>query len=331
MKSTFFISRVRNSFNTACTIAAMLLFGVLACSAQTGDYLYNGPGTYWTEWEGSEDTITLSPGLYDITAYGAAGGGAHGNGYANDGYANSGGLGAEMEGEFSFSTTVNLTLLVGGAGGFGSGGFTAPDAYYVYDWGGGGGGGSFVVNGNTPLLVAGGGGGGGQSGGGGNGSIYAGSGNGGTGSYGYGGGGGAGYSSNGVAYALSSGLSYLNGGRGGFGTGASYYGEGGSGNGGYGGGGGGVYGGGGGGGYSGGNGGGYFSVGTYETGGFSGDGGGSIIDSSAIAILTEVSGVASPDGSPNGEIIITAVPEPAMLALGGLGGLSLLLFRRKRK
>jgi hypothetical protein len=60
-------------------------------------------------------------------------------------------------------------------------------------------------------------------------------------------------------------------------------------------------------------------------------GGGSYIDSSAFAVLTEVSGVVSPDGSPNGEIIITAVPEPAMLALGGLGGLSLLLFRRRRK
>ena len=59
--------------------------------------------------------------------------------------------------------------------------------------------------------------------------------------------------------------------------------------------------------------------------------GGSIIDSSAIMVLAEVSGVASPDGLPNGEIIITPVPEPTTLALVGLSGLSLMLFRRKRK
>jgi hypothetical protein len=62
-----------------------------------------------------------------------------------------------------------------------------------------------------------------------------------------------------------------------------------------------------------------------------GGGGGSIIDSSAIIVLAEVSGVASPDGSPNGEIIITEIPEPTPLALAGLSGLSLLLFRRQRK
>jgi len=48
-------------------------------------------------------------------------------------------------------------------------------------------------------------------------------------------------------------------------------------------------------------------------------------------ILAEVSGVASPDGSPNGEIIITAIPEPATLALAGLSGLFLFLFRCHRK
>jgi len=57
--------------------------------------------------------------------------------------------------------------------------------------------------------------------------------------------------------------------------------------------------------------------------------GGSYIDATAIAVLTQVSGVASPDGSPNGQIIITAVPEPTTLALVSLGGLSLLLLRRK--
>jgi hypothetical protein len=49
-----------------------------------------------------------------------------------------------------------------------------------------------------------------------------------------------------------------------------------------------------------------------------------------VAVITEISGIASPDGSPNGEIIITEVPEPTTLALAGLGGLSLLLLRRQR-
>jgi hypothetical protein len=44
--------------------AVTLLSGVLAGSAQTGDYLYSG----------TEQTITLGPGSYDITAYGAQGG-----------------------------------------------------------------------------------------------------------------------------------------------------------------------------------------------------------------------------------------------------------------
>lgn len=142
----------------------------VASSAQTGDYLYTG----------SEQTITLNPGLYDITAYGAQGG---------SGGVGVGGLGAEMEGQFSFATAVNLTILAGGSGGSGTSG------------GGGGG---------------------------------------------YGGAGG---------------------------------------------------------------------------------GGGSYIDSSATQIITEVSGIASPDDSPNGEIIITAVPEPTTLALAGLGAL-LLFFQR---
>jgi hypothetical protein len=46
-----------------------------------------------------------------------------------------------------------------------------------------------------------------------------------------------------------------------------------------------------------------------------GGGGGSIIDSSAITNLVEVSGIASPDGSHNGEIIITTVstqPPPVL-------------------
>ncbi len=47
------------------TVGVTLLLGVLTSSAQIGDYLYSG----------SEQAIRLSPGLYDITAYGAQGGG----------------------------------------------------------------------------------------------------------------------------------------------------------------------------------------------------------------------------------------------------------------
>jgi hypothetical protein len=307
-----------HSFGAVCMVAILLMFGALTGSAQTGDYLYSR----------SEQTITLNPGTYDITAYGAQGG---------EGYAYVGGLGAEMEGEFSFSRLTTLTLLVGGIGGFG------------LEAGGGGGGGSFVVNGSTPLVIAGGGGGSSNSGeaggpgltttsgGGSNGGISGGGGGGGGGGVesSGGGGGGGGYSgggSNGEGYVGSGGYSGDGGGGGSsFEAGGGGGIGGGDGNGGFGGGGGDgnsyagntPYGpGGGGGGYSGGGGG---------DGPFGGGGGGSYIDSSAFAVLTEVSGVASPDGSPNGEIIITAVPEPTALALAGLGGLSLLLFRRRRK
>ena len=58
----------------------------------------------------------------------------------------------------------------------------------------------------------------------------------------------------------------------------------------------------------GGGGGGYGGGGGACYGG--GGGGGSIIDASAITNLTEVSGIASPDDSPNGEIIIAAVSAP---------------------
>jgi hypothetical protein len=72
-----------HSFGVVCAAATVLQFGVLAGSAQTGDYLYSG----------SETTITLNPGFYDITAYGAWGGSGSGSG--------TGGLGAEMAAGFN--------------------------------------------------------------------------------------------------------------------------------------------------------------------------------------------------------------------------------------
>jgi hypothetical protein len=309
------------SKNALCGVAmaVVLQLGVLAGSAQTNIYLFSG----------SLRNITLPPGTYIITAYGAPGGGSieHGS---------YGGLGAEMSGEFYFSTSTTLTLLVGGSGGINA---------YVYT-GGGGGGGSFVVESNTPLVIAGGGGGAGFDGGGGEGGSGTVSNNGGNGAlprhihgvgYGYGGAGGGGgdggfvsfgggYSGGGGGFlgngggtndiVFAGGFSFENGGAGGTGYAGGY-----SGGGGFGGGGGGsangtvqgYSGGGGGGGYSGGGGG--------DEGG--GGGGGSIIDSSAIAILTEISGIASPDdprnyyNPGNGEIIITAVPTPLIITTAG--------------
>ena len=288
----------RNLIHICLPVA--LLFGALAGSAQTSQYLYTG----------SETNITLPRGVYTITAYGAKGGNT----------SVSGGLGAEMEGQFSFSAFTTLTILVGGAGN--NGAYTSGYG----GGGGGGGGGSFVVEGSTPLVVSGGGG-GGSSGTGGNGLTgtsggtidytgngYSGGGIGGIGGSGgtgapgggpgnnSGGGGGGGYSGNGGngGYGGYGGSSFLNGGAGGIGDSSG-------GKGGFGGGGGGGYGyggGGGGGGYSGGGGG--------EDDGNS-PGGGSIINSSATTNLAEVSGIASPNGSPNGEIIISVVAYPPVI------------------
>jgi hypothetical protein len=237
------------------------------------------------QYIGVETNITLNPGTYIITAYGAQGGNGNGG---------PGGLGAEMSGRLTFSAFTTLTLLVGGVG-YSSGG-------------GGGGGGSFAVNGSTPLVVAGGGGGGGYSSAGLAGVTGT---NGGAGDSGFGGGGGigggGGYASTwgssgaggggfysgggGGSYGAGGGGSFLSGGSGGGGGSGSFAG----GNGGFGGGGGGVVpGGGGGGGYSGGG---------STQGYYGGGGGGSIIDSSAIQIGTELAGVRSG----NGEIDIVTV------------------------
>jgi len=264
------------STNTALTVQVPL-------TAQTNQFLFTG----------SETNITLPPGTYIITTYGAQGG---------SGASYGGGLGAEVEGKFSFSGLTTLTLLVGNAGGGGGGGFE----------GGGGGGGSFVVNGSTPLVVAGGGGGGNYFGGGDSGQTGTSGDNGsGGGAGGAGGNGGAGGSNGGGGGGGYSGGGGGAGGSEAYGAGGSSFSNGGYGGGGFegggvGGGGGGGFGGGGGGGYSGGGGGGQA---------YGGGGGGSIIDSSVITNLAEVSGVASPDDSPNGEIIITAVSAPTLTNL----------------
>jgi hypothetical protein len=328
-----------NSKNILCglSIAVILHFGVLAGSAQTNIYLYSG----------SKTNLTLPPGTYIITAYGAPGGSvASAAEYS---------LGAEMSAEFNFSTSTPLTLLVGGGGGVGN------------SSAGGGGGGSFVVEGSTPLVIGGGGGGsttrvGSRGGGGENGNVSANGGegaaievtphylaggtggtNGGGGTGGVsnandlgvdgpvpgGGGGGGGFLGNGGDGTYSNGGNYYGGGGGGSyadGDGGGYngYDHGYDGGGGYGGGGGGgsiTGGGGGGGGYSGGGGGLYSNGYDGATGGGGGGGGGSIIDSSAITILAEVSGILSPDypyyGPYNGEIIITAVPTPLLITTTG--------------
>jgi hypothetical protein len=300
-------------FSVACRIAVTLLSASLASYAQVGTYLFTG----------SESTVTLNPGIYNITAYGAQGCGSLTGGGV-------GGLGAQMSAQFYFPGVTTITLLVGGGGivGYSSSGGGA----------GGGGGGSFVALGSSPLLIAGGGGGSGVNGtsgspgligtSGGSGLGYAAgvggsNGNGGGGSDGSGGGGFFGNGGSGNSVPLPNyGSSFLNGGGGG--AGYQYVGNGGYG----GGGGGGPYGGGGGGGYSGGGCGGYFgSVGNICGGG----GGGSYIDPSAQMVLAAISGIASPDGSRNGEIIITAVPEPTTLALVGLGATALMARGRRRQ
>jgi hypothetical protein len=295
-KYDFFIHFPSSPLNAACIVATTILLALHSGYAQTSKYLFTG----------SETNINLNPGDYEIVAYGAAGG-------ANNIASVGGGLGAEMAATFHFTNVTTLTLLVGGAGVSGPGTYGGPGA-------GGGGGGSFVVNSNTPLVIAAGGGGAGSGSTlitGGNGQISTTGGNasdslgfvGGGGSNGGGGGsganngaagGGGGYYSGGGGYGMGGG-SFLSGGLGGsiFAGTSGGFGGGGAAQ---------FRAGGGGGGYSGGGGG---SADNAETGGGAGGGGGSVIDLSAIAVLTEVSGIASPDDSQgNGEITIIAISSP---------------------
>jgi protein with PEP-CTERM/exosortase system signal len=291
--------------------ATLTSFFAIAPARAQSDIAYTGSEITW---------VAPTTGIYDITAFGAQGGSAPGS---------SGGLGAMISGDFSLTAGEDLYIAVGGAGAAG----------YYEAAAGGGGGGSFVFTASlNPLVVAGGGGGGsyGNSSGGNGQTISAGEGgysaNGGIG--GSGGSGGAsgtsgdGDGGGGGGVLGDGGSGGGNGGFGGFGApsfagGYGYFDN----DGGFGGGGGGGYnGGGGGGGYSGGGGGDGAADNIFGTGDGGGGGGGSYLDASATDPIF-VGGAASPDGSLNGYVQITTVPDSAStLALlgGALAGLAAL-------
>jgi hypothetical protein len=259
---------------------------------------------------GAAQTFTASvSGEYAVELLGASGG--------NSGEA-AGGLGAEVFGDIFLTKGEDLTLFVGGQGGFG---LTS----------GGGGGGSFVFDGTDVLAVAGGGGGGGIVGGSGGPGLAGTRGETGIGRYGGAGGvdgtggaggvlgggagvqtGSGGYGGNGAGFEHGYGGKFPNGGAGQGGV---------LGNGGFGGGGGAGNSGGGGSGFSGGGGGGELHGG--------GGGGGSYFAPLQFTDRYLKGGVNRGDGS----IRIAPVPETSTWAmmLAGFAGLGWFAHARRRK
>lgn len=287
----------------------LLLAGIALLALAIGEPAAHAQRANFTS-SGKVVTFTVpTTGLYQIVAFGAQGGAGIGGQQGGPPMPLAGGLGAEIDGDFSLVTGQVLQIAVGGAGMAGTS--SGPNQVTT----GGGGGGSFVID-TAPLVVAGGGGGGGgganatvggvglniRNGGDGTGLMPGKGGVGGAGGAAGGGilsgGGGGGFLSAGGSTPNGSGgggdsFPGLSGGFGGI-SGSATGGNGGFG----GGGGGGVLGGGGGGGYSGGGGGTGGMVGAF--GGGAGGGGGSF-DAGANQILAQ--GIQSGDG----EVVIYLV------------------------
>jgi PEP-CTERM motif len=301
----------------AFLLAGASALAILVCAAEANAETFTVPGVF---------SFTASVSReYAVELLGAGGGNT-------TGFLSGGGLGAEVSGDAFLTAGEDLTLVVGGQGGFGA----------VFA-GGGGGGSSFVFDGRDVLAVAGGGGGAGifddragpglagTSGGTGEGSGGGVGGVGGTGGVGGvggggGGGGGAGVNTGPAGYGgdgADPGTQF--GGFGGkfpgAGAGSRYGGGGGVGGGGDG---GFRQSGGGGGGFSGGGGGGSGGGGFGEGGG----GGGSYL-ASLFTDQVLTAGV----NSGNGSITITDIPEPSTWAmmLMGFAGLGWLAHMRRRK
>jgi hypothetical protein len=259
-------------------------------------------------------------GIYDIDATGGQGG--------QNTLGESGGRGAQVDGDLTLTQGTVLDIVVGGAG-------VNASQYF----GSGGGGGSFLWTVGGLIAAAGGGGGGsyyysnGVAGQAGTSGTAAGGNNtqngaGGTGGNGGGGGTGPYYNAGGGAGWLTNGGNGLNGNAGYGGLSSPTFAGGAGNNGGSaggfgGGGGGGDIGGGGGGGYSGGGGGG------QANGGGGGGGGGSFLAGN----VTENSLIAG-ENVGNGQVtitLVTAIPEPASLAILATGIAALAAFSRKRR